>query len=113
MAKNSDDSSEHLHADDETWAAILESDLREDFAAVEALARLLFGIKKEIDGGHEGAARASKMLQHAIELICLYTNTHKAALELYLLSLEGTLKPQDEPLNLINAALARGRRQAH
>jgi hypothetical protein len=37
---------------------------------------------------------------------------HKAAIELYVLSLEGTLKPQDEPLNLINAAIERGRRQA-
>jgi hypothetical protein len=40
----------------------------------------------------------------------LYTNAHKAAVSLYLLSLEGELKPQDEPLNLINAAIERGKK---
>jgi hypothetical protein len=38
-----------------------------------------------------------------------YTNAHQAALELYVLSLGGKLKPQDEPLNLIKAAIERGR----
>ncbi len=42
----------------------------------------------------------------------LYTNAHKAALELYVLSLEGELKPEDEPLNLIKAAIERGRSMA-
>lgn len=38
----------------------------------------------------------------------LYTDAHRAALKLYILSLEGILKPKDEPLNLINAAIERG-----
>ena len=37
-----------------------------------------------------------------------YTNAHKVALELYVLSLEGDLRPEDEPLNLITAAIERG-----
>ena len=49
------------------------------------------------------------MLLEGIELLYLHTTAHKAALKLYVLSLEGNLKPQDEPLNLINAALERGR----
>jgi hypothetical protein len=53
------------------------------------------------------------MLSHGIELIYPYTSAHKAALELYVLSLEGNLKPQDEPHNLINAAIERSRSQAH
>lgn len=53
--------------------------------------------------------QASKMLLNGIESIYLHTNAHKAALELYVLSLQGNLKPEDEPLNLINAALERGR----
>ena len=52
--------------------------------------------------------QASRALLDGIELLYLYTNPHKAAVKLYLLSLEGTLKPQDEPLNLINAVLERG-----
>ncbi|MDT4895245.1 MAG: hypothetical protein QOH25_322 [Acidobacteriota bacterium] len=57
--------------------------------------------------------QASKTLLNGIELIYLHTSAHKAALKLYVLSLEGKLKPQDEPLNLINAAIERGRNRGH
>ena len=60
----------------------------------------------------EGVMRASKILSNGIEVLYLYTNTHKAALRLYVLSLEGELKPKDEPVNLINAAIERGRRRS-
>ncbi len=96
-----------LLADDQTWINILEPELCKDAAAVECLARLLFLIKKEINSGRAGLKRASKILSKGIEISYLYTNTHKAALELYVLSLEGELKPQDEPLNLINAAIVK------
>jgi len=48
-------------------------------------------------------------MPNGIEVMYLYTNVHKAAIELYVLSLGGELKPQDEPLNLIKAAIERGR----
>ena len=104
---------ENLLADEATWTAILEPALCQDPAAVECLALLLFTIKKAIDSGAEGVRQASQTLSHGIELIYPYTDAHKSALELYVLSLEGNLKPQDEPLNLINAALERGRNGAH
>lgn len=94
--------------DEEDWAAILEPALCQNAATVEHLARLLFTIKSAIDSGPEGARQASKTLLDGIESIYLHTNAHKAAVKLYVLSLEGHLKPQDEPLNLINAALERG-----
>jgi hypothetical protein len=100
---------EHRLADEEDWAAILEPALCQDAAAAECLARLLFTIKKAIDSGPEGVIQASKTLLDGIKSIYLHTNAHQAAVKLYVLSLEGNLKPQDEPLNLINAALARGR----
>lgn len=100
---------ENLIADDGTWKAILEPTICTDAAAADCLARLLFTIKKAIDSGQEGAIQASQTLLDGIESIYLYTDAHKAALKLYVLSLEGTLKPQDEPLNLINAAIERGR----
>lgn len=102
-------SEQDLLADNETWINILEPELCKDTAAVECLARLLFVIKKEINSGPEGIIRASKILSDGIEILYLYTNTHKAALELYVLSLEGELKPEDEPLNLIKAAIGRGK----
>lgn len=95
-------------ANDETWIAILEPELCKDSAAVECLARLLFLLKKEINSGAEGVIRASEILTAGIELIYLYTDAHKAAVKLYLLSLTGHLKPQDEPLHLINDAIKRG-----
>ncbi|HEV2862050.1 MAG TPA: hypothetical protein VGX48_13660 [Pyrinomonadaceae bacterium] len=104
---------EHLLADEESWAAILEPALRQDAAAIECLARLLFRIKRAIDSGPEGAMQASRALLDSIELLYLYTDTHKAAVKLYVLSLEGTLKPPDEPLNLISAALERGANPPH
>lgn len=94
-------------ADRETWISILEPELCKDSAAVESLARLLFLIKKEINSGPEGVIRASKILTDGIELMYLYTDAHKAALKLYLLSLTGDLKPQDEPIPLINGAIKR------
>ena len=98
----------NLLADELTWRAILEPSLCEDSAGVEALAHLLFTHKRAIDSGPEGALQASQTLLNGIELIYPHTNTHKAALRLYVLSLEGNLKPQDEPLQLINAAIERG-----
>jgi hypothetical protein len=100
-------------ADEEDWAAILEPALCQDAAAIECLARLLFTIKRAIDSGPEGAMQASRALLDSIELLYLYTNAHEAAVKLYVLSLEGNLKPQDELLNLINAALERGKSQVH
>lgn len=96
-----------LLADDQTWINILEPELCKDLAAVECLARLLFSIKKEINSGKEGRKRANQILSEGIEIVYLYTKAHKAALELYVLSLEGELNPQDEPLNLISAVIER------
>jgi hypothetical protein len=97
---------------DETWIAILEPELCKDSAAVELLARLLFVLRKEINSGADGVTRASEILSNGIDVMYLYTDAHKAALELYVLSLAGELKPQDEPLNVIKAAIARGKGQA-
>ena len=105
-----EDRSNNLLADNETWRAILEPELCKDTAAVECLARLLFIIQKEINSGPEGVIRASKILSNGIELMYLYTDARKAAIKLYVLSLGGELKPQDEPLNLINAAINRNSR---
>lgn len=96
-----------LLVDRKTWTAILEPALCTDSAAVECLARLLFTIKKAIDDGPDEARRASNTISAGIELIYLYTDAHKAALKLYLLSLTGQLKPQDEPLRLVNEAIER------
>lgn len=96
-----------LVVDHEDWIAILEPALCQDSAAVECLARLLFTIKKAIETGPDGIAQASRALLVGIESAYLYTDAHRASQKLYLLSLTGQLKPQDEPLQVINAAIKR------
>lgn len=108
IANSTECSSVNQLADDLTWQAILEPALGKDAAGVEALARLLFTLRRAIDSGPEGAMRASQTLLNGIELAYLHTNSHRAALRLYVLPLEGNLAPQDEPLQLINAAIERG-----
>ncbi len=106
-------SRDNLLADDDTWTAILEPALCQDPAAIECLARLLLTIKKAIDSGAEGVIQASRTLSQGIEVMYPYTDAHKAARELYVLSLEGELRPADEPLRLITAAIERGKSQTH
>lgn len=98
---------EHDLIDREDWTAILEPALCQDTATVEFLARLLFRIKKAMESGPDGVAQASRALSAGIEAAYLYTDAHKAAQKLYLISLTGQLKPQDEPLQLINDAIGR------
>lgn len=91
----------------EDWLAVLEPALCQDTAAVECLARLLFTIRKGIENGPKGVEEARSVLLAGIETAYLYTEAHKAAQRLYLLSLTGRLKPEDEPLRLINGAITR------
>jgi hypothetical protein len=60
-----------------------------------------------IDNGPDGVEQASRVLLTGIETAYFYTDAHRAAVKLYLLSLTGGLKPQDEPLQLISEAIKR------
>ena len=75
--------------------------------APEVLARLLLSFRRGLGSGLEGVNRTSNTLLAAIGLIYLHSDAHAAALRLYLLSQQGELKFEDEPLNLINAAIGR------
>ena len=94
-----------LLIDEQTWRAI------DDPRTAEYIARGLFIIKEAIESGPEGVKEASEIILANIESAYLHTDAHRAALELYVLSLTGQLKPEDEPLRLINGAIERGRAQ--
>lgn len=94
-----------LLIDERTWQAI------RDPKTADAIAHGLFIFKKAIDSGPDGAKEASDAILANIESAYLHTDAHRAALRLYLLSLTGHLKPQDEPLRLINEAIKRGTAQ--
>jgi hypothetical protein len=94
-----------LLIDEETWHAI------NDPKAAEYFARVLYVIKEAIDSGPEGVREASELILANIEAAYLHTEAHRVAVRLYMLSLTGRLKPEDEPLRLINGAIERGREQ--
>jgi hypothetical protein len=99
------DDCQDLLIDERTWQAI------SDPKTAEYIARALFVIREAIDSGPEGVGEASELILADIESAYLHTDAHRAAVRLYLLSLTGRLKPEDEPLRLINDAIERGRAQ--
>jgi hypothetical protein len=96
---------QELLIEEQTWRAI------DDPKTAEYIARVLFVIKEAIDRGPDGAREAGEAILANIEAAYLHTDAHRAALKLYLLSLTGDLKPEDEPLQLINGAIERGVRR--
>ena len=94
-----------LLIDEDIWQAI------NDPATADFIARRLFILKEAIDGGTEGARKASETVLANIEAAYLHTDAHGAALKLYLLYLTGQLKPEDEPVPLLSGAIERGEAQ--
>ena len=100
-------SSDKLLTDREDLGIDIEAILGGDPHAPEILARLLLSFRHGIESGLQGINRTSNTLLAAIELIYLHSGAHAAALRLYLPAQQGELKFEDEPLNLINAAIGR------
>ena len=93
---------------DEDWLPFLESASSHDPTAAHCFILLLFRMHEANSNGAEGVRQVNEALLEGIRLAYLNTNEHRAAFELYMLSLTGHLKPQDEPLQLINTAIERG-----
>lgn len=81
--------------------------LKGDEYSAEALAHLFINFRDAIAGGLEGIVRTRETLGAAVELTFAHSRAHAAALRLYLLSQEGRLKVEDEPVRLIGAAIER------
>ncbi len=71
------------------------------------LGQLFVRFRQAIDSGLYGINQTRQALANSIELIYLHSPVHQAALNLYRLSIEGQLNVQDEPLEVINAAIQR------
>lgn len=89
----------------ESLAATVERILGGD---ADALAGLLAEFRDAIDAGLRGINKARAALSVGVELAYLHTRAHEAAWELYVLSQEGRLRVEDEPVRLIGAAVERG-----
>lgn len=81
--------------------------LSADEHAPHFLGQLFTSFRQAIDSGLQGIIETRKALAEAIDLIYLHSPEHAAALDLYRLHIEGELKPDDEPLDLLNAAIKR------
>jgi hypothetical protein len=98
---------ENLLIDRETLAAKIEHILGGDRDAPDALASLFVELRHGLEGGLLGINQTHATLALAVEVTYLHSRAHSSALSLYRLSQEGLLKIEDEPLELLNAAIAR------
>ncbi len=103
---------EKLIVDQEWLAMSVESILKGDPDAPETLARMFISFREAIKSGLRGMNQLDEALQATIEIIYLQSRTHVAALKLYVLSQEGQLRVEDEPLSVLGAAMARSRESA-
>lgn len=93
--------------DRETLAAKIEHILGGEPDAPDALASLFVELRQGLEGGLHGINRTHAALALAVEVAYLHSRAHSSALSLYRLSQEGQLKVEDEPLKLLDAAIAR------
>ena len=97
----------YLLFDDEDWLLLMNPAFRDNHGLAVRFARLLLRIKGAIESGPEGVKRASFTLTDGIRMAYKYTEEHQLAFRLFLLYLEGRLKAEDEPLQLLKAVIAR------
>jgi len=97
----------YLLFDDEDWLLLMDPALCDNQGLAVTYARLLLRIKRAIESGPEGVKRASFTLSDGIRMAYKYTEEHQLAFRLFLLYLEGRLKVEDEPMQLIKTAVAR------
>lgn len=100
---------ERLIVDQEWLAGAVESILKGDPDAPETLARVFISFRDAIGSGLRGLNQLDEALLAAIEIIYLQSGAHVAALKLYVLAQEGQVRIEDEPLNVLGAAIARSR----
>lgn len=91
----------------EDLAVTIDLILSGDEHAPLLLGQLFVSFGQAIDSGLHGINQTRQALADSIELIYPHSPAHQAALNLYRLSLEGQLKFEDEPLEVINAAIKR------
>jgi hypothetical protein len=108
IADDSACADENLLFSREELASDIASILKGDADSADALAQLFVVLREAVAGGLGGINRVSETLAAAVELAFMHSRAHAAALRLYVLSQEGRLRVEDEPVRLLSAAIARG-----
>jgi hypothetical protein len=96
--------------DDVGWLILLEPAFQDRPQLAETLARYLFELKEAVERGPEGIRQAVESLGEGIRQAYLYTNIHRAALQLFCLHLAGEVVG-DDPQELLDAAIKRSLRR--
>jgi len=94
--------------DSETWETLFEDWMSGDPAAAEILGRVMLLIREAIESGPEGNAKAINTVTESMHQMFVHTETFKAARSLWILSLDGRITPQNEPEEVLTAAIERG-----
>jgi hypothetical protein len=97
--------------DADTWEIIVQPAFVRDANAADTFTHLLFVLKEAIASGPSARLQATTALSEGIRAAYLYTSEHKLARQLYELYLTGHLKPENEPRQLLQGAIERGRDQ--
>jgi hypothetical protein len=100
---------EKLFVDQEWLAGAVELILKGDPDAPETLARVFLSFRDAIRSGLRGMNQLDEALVAMIETIYLQSGAHVAALKLYVLAQEGQVRIEDEPLNVLGAAIERSK----
>jgi hypothetical protein len=110
MGKSSEPHNPTLPIDSETWEIITE-EFQKDPGGANTLAHVLFDLRKAMRSGRKARLQMAASLTEGIRTVYLSTREHKLAAQLYQLALSGDLTPENEPLQLLEAAIERGSRE--
>ncbi|MGH9958687.1 MAG: hypothetical protein ACREBC_16410 [Pyrinomonadaceae bacterium] len=88
---------------DDIWDGILEP-FADDPNGAFVCAQTFHLLKEAIKRGPEGRLAVIKALDDGIQKLYPYSEAHKAGYELFLLAVEGKLRPQHDPLRLAREA---------
>jgi hypothetical protein len=92
----------------DTWEIIADPAFGRDPAAADTFTHLLF-VLREAMSNPVRRLQARTALSQGIKTAYLYTSEHELARQLYELYLTGHLKPENEPRQLLEGAIARGK----
>ncbi len=96
----------YLLVDDDDWLLLMDPAFCDNPGLAVTFAHLLLRFKESVESGPEGVERTSFTLIDGIRMAYKYTEEHQLAFRLFILYLEGRLKVQNEPLQLLKAAIA-------
>jgi hypothetical protein len=102
-----DTPSKSLWPDDEAWLVFLEPAFESDPETAGSAANMWDYLLDQLGKGRAGRKRVREALEQALKLTYPFTPEFEKAYEHWRLSLQGDMPADDEPLQLLQAAIDR------